>query len=208
MPSLSSFMPPTTPGGTVGDPHSTDQSHHTNTTAAPSAVCGVHRTYLPSAWELWWTERVATLSVDWLRRGCVALCSGPCQPQARLEANDSNALTMWLTHSRQRALQPQASGLRPTKHPPAFTSEVLGGVPGGEVPPLGAVVSYHRVVASCADHGGADATLALIPIEPLVGSLRHPFHLCVKQRSMSARRVSAGSQPLSALGLTSASAAV
>lgn len=43
------------------------------------------------------------------------------------------------------------------------------------------VFSHHRIVDTCAPHGGR-RILAFVPIEPLVGILRHPFYHCFPEK--------------------------
>lgn len=143
--------------------------------------------YHASPWEQWWSANIQSIGPHWHTStgsngphphtsGCEMLCDGPCTLR-RVVENRSHAISVWLDLQKQREA-----------HEPAIESSVTI---WHEHP----LVSYHAVSDRCSDTSGANAlsdsmgtalggsTVRLVPIEPLVGPLRHPYHDCVKKSS-------------------------
>mmetsp|Transcript_8096 Transcript_8096/g.25701 ORF Transcript_8096/g.25701 Transcript_8096/m.25701 type:complete len:348 (+) Transcript_8096:89-1132(+) len=117
--------------------------------------------YRASAWEQWWASHIADIR-KWHPDGCEALCQGAC---AKVVSNSSHFITAWL--SLQRARETSAAG----RH---VRDEHAAG--------LHPFLSYFRGVSACSGR------VSMVPIEPLVGALRHPHHDCVKRSSARASK--------------------
>lgn len=125
----------------------------------------VATTYHASPWEQWWRENIAAIGKHWEGgRGCRELCMGPCTYD-QVTRNSSNNLAAWLNVRRQRD-NSSWSDASESEH---------DGWPRS-------VMSYHRMADSCT------RKVSIVPIEPLAGFLRHPFHVCVKKMSMVASK--------------------
>ena len=113
--------------------------------SSPQSHCRVWREYHRSAWESWWLSNVPSMLDSHVSWRCG--CSAVLQQRS--------ALNEWMNLYRRR--HNSVHEATPSRCA-AITWDPQ-------------VFSYHSVVQSC---GGVKRELARVPIEPLVGFLRHP----------------------------------
>ena len=116
--------------------------------------------YYASPWEQWWTSHIdSRVGTVWHPDGCNALCLGPCTIPSVIN-NATHPISIWLRVQSEREHAP-LSVSTDESHP---------------------VLSLHAYTDPC------NGRVSMIPIEPLVGALRHPYHDCLKRSSMSASK--------------------
>lgn len=129
----------------------------------PSSAACTRKEYVPSSWEEHWSKHVEDIADFGGLPGSYlpeALIGWECAC-THMRASDAK-VNSWLT---------------------TWEAREWEGPNAGRVPWAWDVFSYHRIIDTCSpgSDGSGSRVAGYVPIEPLVGALRHPKHHCFRK---------------------------